>query len=51
MSGFSTSLFDGILGLAYPTIGTSGQTPFFYNMWQQDLIPSPSFSFYFNPYV
>lgn len=48
-SGFSSSLFDGILGLAYPTIGTPGQTPIFYNMWQQGLIPNLIFSFYFNP--
>jgi len=51
MSGFSTSLFDGVLGLGYPTLGTPGQTPVFYNMWQQGLIPNPIFSFYFNPSV
>ncbi len=51
ISGFSTSIFDGVLGLAYPIIGTSDQIPIFYNMWQQGLIPNPIFSFYFNPYV
>ncbi|CAF3437460.1 unnamed protein product [Rotaria sp. Silwood1] len=49
ISGFSSSTFDGVLGLAYPSIGTSGQIPIFYNMWQQGLIPDPIFSFYFNP--
>ncbi|CAM4831894.1 unnamed protein product [Rotaria magnacalcarata] len=49
MSGFSSSAFDGVLGLAYPSLGTLGQLPVFYNMWQQGLIPHPCFSFYFNP--
>jgi hypothetical protein len=51
ISGFSSSTFDGVLGLAYPSLGASNQTPFFYNMWEQGLIPNPIFSFYFNPYV
>ncbi|CAF1022503.1 unnamed protein product [Rotaria sordida] len=49
ISGFSLSTFDGVLGLAYPSLGTSGQIPIFYNMWQQGLISNPIFSFYFNP--
>ncbi|CAF2429997.1 unnamed protein product [Rotaria sp. Silwood2] len=49
ISGFSSSTFDGVLGLAYPSLGTPGQIPIFYNMWQQGLIPNPIFSFYFNP--
>ncbi|UJR38065.1 hypothetical protein I4U23_030746 [Adineta vaga] len=48
-SGFSSSTFDGVLGLAYPSLGTSGQMSIFYNMWRQGLIVHPSFSFYFNP--
>ncbi|CAF0999471.1 unnamed protein product [Adineta steineri] len=51
ISGFSTSTFDGVLGLAYSSLGTSGQTSIFYNMWQQGLITNPIFSFYFNPYI
>jgi hypothetical protein len=42
---------DGNLGLAYPNITRGSETPFFYNMWAQNLIPLPMFSFYFNPYV
>ncbi|CAF0960713.1 unnamed protein product [Adineta ricciae] len=49
MSGFSSSTFDGVFGLAYPSLATKGQTSVFYNMWQQGLINHPSFSFYFNP--
>jgi hypothetical protein len=51
ISGFDTSTFDGVLGLAYPSLGTSAQTPIFYNMWQQGLLLNPIFSFYFNAYV
>jgi len=49
ISGFTNALFDGILGLAYPILGTSEQTPMFYNMWRQGQVSNPIFSFYFNP--
>jgi hypothetical protein len=46
---FANTVIDGILGLAYPNIAFGGDTPVFYNMWAQNLIPQPIFSFYFNP--
>jgi len=48
MSGFNGAN-DGLLGLAYPAYATGGEKPFFYNMWAQNLIPQPIFSFYLNP--
>jgi hypothetical protein len=50
MSGF-TGVNDGLLGLAYPNIASGGEAPVFYNMWSQNLIPQPIFSFYLDPYV
>ncbi|KAM9325264.1 pepsin A-like [Gastrophryne carolinensis] len=38
--------FDGILGLAYPSIAASQATPVFDNMWSQGLIPYDYFSVY-----
>ncbi|XP_030078235.1 pepsin A-4 [Microcaecilia unicolor] len=40
------SPFDGILGLAYPNIASSGATPVFDNMWNQGLVPQDLFSVY-----
>ncbi len=48
-SGFIDRAEDGLLGLAYPNYAAGGETPFFYNMWAQNLIPQPIFSFYLNP--
>jgi hypothetical protein len=48
MSGF-TEANDGLLGLAYPNYAVGGEAPLFYNMWAQNLIPQPMFSFYFIP--
>ncbi|NP_001079037.1 pepsinogen 4, group I (pepsinogen A) L homeolog precursor [Xenopus laevis] len=40
------SPFDGILGLAFPSIASSQATPVFDNMWSQGLIPQNLFSVY-----
>ncbi|ELV10247.1 Pepsin A [Tupaia chinensis] len=40
------SPFDGILGLAYPNIASSGATPVFDNMWNQGLVSQDLFSVY-----
>ncbi|XP_008582216.1 PREDICTED: pepsin A-5 [Galeopterus variegatus] len=41
--------FDGILGLAYPSISASGATPVFDNIWDQNLISEDLFSVYLSP--
>nr|P27678.1 RecName: Full=Pepsin A-4; AltName: Full=Pepsin I/II; Flags: Precursor [Macaca fuscata fuscata]CAA42425.1 prepropepsin A [Macaca fuscata] len=38
--------FDGILGLAYPSISSSGATPVFDNIWNQRLVSQDLFSVY-----
>ncbi|NWJ09265.1 PEPA protein, partial [Crypturellus undulatus] len=38
--------FDGILGLAFPSISSSGATPVFDNMMSQDLVTQDLFSVY-----
>ncbi|NWX41902.1 PEPA protein, partial [Steatornis caripensis] len=43
---FYYSPFDGILGLAFPSISSSGATPVFDNMMQEKLVASDLFSVY-----
>ncbi|XP_075698966.1 pepsin A-like [Rhinoderma darwinii] len=40
------SPFDGILGLAFPSLASAQATPVFDNMWSQGLIPQDLFSVY-----
>ncbi|CAM5119701.1 unnamed protein product [Eretmochelys imbricata] len=45
-STFYYAPFDGILGLAFPSISSSGATPVFDNMMNEGLVPQDLFSVY-----
>ncbi|XP_021540574.1 pepsin F-like [Neomonachus schauinslandi] len=40
------AVFDGILGLGYPSLGLGGTLPIFDNLWKQGLISEERFAFY-----
>ncbi|XP_069059185.1 pepsin A-like [Pleurodeles waltl] len=46
---FSEMQFDGILGLAFPSLSEDGATPVFDNMWSQGLLSADLFSVYLSP--
>ncbi|XP_054266116.1 lysosomal aspartic protease-like [Macrosteles quadrilineatus] len=45
---FALSKFDGILGLAFPSVAASNETPVFVNMVHQKEVAKPFFAFYLN---
>lgn len=47
---FLDAAFDGILGLAYPSLAVDGVSPVFDNMMAQNLVELPMFSVYMSMY-
>lgn len=48
---FVMAKFDGILGMAYPTISVDRAQPFFNKLMDQNQVPESVFSFYLNRHV
>ena len=46
--GFKDMPFDGVLGLNYPNISSSGAIPIFDKLKNQGAISEPVFAFYFS---
>merc|ERR1719242_1605239 len=45
---FDSLPFEGILGLAFPSMSANGVTPFFDNVIAQKALPRNEFAFYFS---
>ena len=46
--GFDSVPFDGILGLAFPSMGIKDTIPIFDNLWSHGAFSEPVFAFYLN---
>ena len=45
---FDDSKYDGIMGMAWPSLAADGMTPLFQNMISEKVVSKPVFSFYLN---
>lgn len=47
LSFFAFSGYDGVIGMAYPSLSVQNVTPVFYNMISEGVVQKPVFGFYF----